>query len=222
MASTEPSMQSMLLMTRKQMVSKEYIVSGLRSNRGAALNGSKCVVVGFDAVPPYRLGCRMNDTGETVSLSAQSLQEPQSKRQVEKWIAKYPRTHSHVKPLEALLRERVCTGELFGEAILSAIEKGRKELTERPASCWRLQKLLEFYQSANGSLPHDYVQPHCGYGGDTPLLRPACMGNGIVDFSQFADHMSPSTSVLHKRLFEYLVSGFCERCQLSQFEVHDY
>eukprot|EP00918_Siedleckia_nematoides_P000940 GHVU01002227.1.p1 GENE.GHVU01002227.1~~GHVU01002227.1.p1 ORF type:complete len:136 (-),score=14.75 GHVU01002227.1:325-732(-) len=117
-------------------------------------------------------------------------------------------------------------GEYFERTILSAMEKGRKELQQRPDSRWRLEKLLNFYELADGSSPRDYTQPECGDGGETPnihalmpLFRPACMGDGKVDFSKFADNMSGNYSMLEKRFFEYLFSGFCERCQVAHFEV---
>jgi len=193
----DDQIMSMALPDREaNMVSKNFRVAHLTSEKGKKMNGKKCTVFGVDHTEEARLHCKIIDTGETMKLKNVNLQAWESRfldgwmrnndEKTEEGEVKYNLSFDDAKPL--LIRM------LQNQA--HARKEGRQDVNKRYQDA---QKLIKAITDAGeeGIKAANNIQ--CQYLGteDKPfheldslqkimrLMRPACVGDNTVDFRRF-------------------------------------
>lgn len=214
---------------RQNMVGKRYEIAFLESEKGKALNGQLCQVVGFERdTLDARINCRLDDgQGTIISLKYSNLMPTDVSAVLEQCMG---------KPSAPLSDDTIAACVEQALAKHNAIEYDRQDIMHRLGL---YQNLLNKLQSPNASLTDsDYCLP-CGVGCELlsddsfgvlmKAMKPGCVGIGIMDM-RYVDRGlkgdGPSTSRLdyqvqmQKRFDEYPIVGFCTECQMYFMERH--
>ena len=199
---------------------RHFRATCLTSVRGRTLNGKDCIITGYDE-STYRLHCRFEGVQNTILLKGKNLQPLKGLKAIAKWEKQFPTKFSAVDFNDDCKAE---TGENFLEALAEALES-KLDLTRKDIK-FRLKKMSSFIHRAVMG-PKNDEELTCGDNGPSTWIPPtimdhlksACMGNGKVDFKEFANHLDPHRSVLMKRFQEYAMTGMCVKCQIYTYEI---
>ena len=225
----QPELAQILHMHFRWFLSERYFrATGLTSVIGNSLNGKVCSVRGYD-FQSERLRCKFSHERTLYMIKGQNLMLVKGFDKLLDWQQRFPGNMSLSK---VDLDTVGITGEKFLATMSKAVNRMMYDDIVRTMYCSRVIKMLRALQSfLLGIQKHeeilccdlDDVQGEMFEGQKHALevsKRP-CVGTGKVDFRDYACHMDPQSSSLMMRFKEYIISGFCVKCQIYVFEMHN-
>lgn len=204
-------------------VGKEWLVSGLTSEKGLQLNGKLGVCEGFDPMPAGRLHMRIG--GTVVKLKIGNILNPDTAPAEPTSVTGVDLGSGSEIERETILR--ISRTRYDGQTVRQHIESAAT--AERPDMRYRAKRLVALLDKfeENHSTPH--VTLGCGDPGEEALadtdpfvrhlqsMKPGCVGNDKFHLHElFAGGVDDVQA--GRRLAEYPMSGFCVGCQRVYME----
>lgn len=202
---------------------QEWIINHLTSETGKALNGKRCRIIGRDpwnAANADKLRMHVRVNGVDVRIRAGNLipleqYRPNPGPLPDVTLATLRRAVKAVKAwarAEGYMGARAAGGQSerhFRARRLDALFPGPK-LSEWDWPSPNSDRCMD------GCFPRGYELTR--HDRLMAAIKPGCIGDGTVDFRRFGWGLgSDGEERLTRRVREWVVSGFCERCQYHQF-----
>ena len=200
---------------------REWVIRHLTSEKGRALNGKTCTVVGRDKLP-WPKACRMHvkiegSSGEALKLHTWNL-------------AKRNNTFRSANPSKAAPLPQAKLLELLRGVVRHFESSDDLKTSERVDEFNRFNYLKEHVSQGRIPPPVRCCDPLCP---EDQLpdwiqaivhMRPCCSGDNTCDLTRFGEGLEvddKDDKQLIVRLKEWVVSGMCERCQIVCHERKD-